>query len=563
MSQPRGSWRETLAWNSKDWLVVAAFTAAINLLMLVPTLYMLQVYDRVLVSGSTLTLLAVSLLALALLGVMAMTDAFRSRLLIGIGRTIDRRLAPAVFQATYRQRLRGEPAAAAQRLGDLTQVRQFLTGQGLLALLDLPWIPIYIGVLFLLHPVLGVTAILFGLLQVAAGWTAGRGTQPHVAAAQEASQRADHLGWQLLRGADIASVMGMTRSGRARWLAQQGQANERDQQMQAHQARWTAIGKWLRYTQQSAALGVGAWLVIRGELSAGAMIAGNVLTTRALAPIDAWSQAWASAMGAAQALERLKALLQESGVPGKAPAIDAATLRRVKAGEPQALVSLDGISVRFPARVSPALDDVTLMLRAGQVTVVQGGSGSGKTTLARVVLGTVDVAAGQVLRAPGVDVTHAEAIGYLPQQIELFEGTVAENIARFEQPDAHEVIAAAQLAGLHDIIQRLPLGYDTPVGAGGQFLSGGQRQRIALARAVYKRPPLVVLDEPNAQLDSAGEAALQQALAQLRGAGCAVLVISHRPAVLSVADQVLKITAGRVTDLRQRASAPAPVALAC
>jgi ATP-binding cassette, subfamily C, bacterial exporter for protease/lipase len=530
--------KQTLMWNRHDWLAVGCFTMVINLLMLTPTVYMLQIYDRVMASGSTLTLLALSLIALFFFGLMVTADWFRSRLLIRIGQAIDRRLAPAVFQATYRQRLQGQAVTAAQRLADLTTVRQFLTGQGLLALMDMPWAPIYLSVLFLLHPVLGGAAILFGLTQFALALASNRHAQQGVAQGHSSGLHADDMAAHLVRNADVISTLGMTPSALRNWSALHAAEHRFDNSALRRQASWGAVGKWLRYTQQSAALGVGAWLVIQGELSPGAMIAANVLTTRTLAPIESWSQTWASALAARAAMHRLKALLN-SAAPESDPAPPASS------GAIATLPQLEQVGVSLAGRDQPLLANITLRCQPGQITVIQGPSGSGKTTLARVLLGIQPPTQGTL---SGVQPTDAQRddVGYLPQSIELFDGSVADNIARFAKPDTAQVIAAAQLAGLHEILQRLPRGYDTPIGAGGQFLSGGQRQRIALARAVYGCPPLLVLDEPNAQLDSAGEAALHTALLRLKALGSCVVVISHRPGVLGIADQILTLDGGRM-----------------
>ncbi len=555
MKTPRTSLlSQTFGWNRADWATVVFFAAVINLMMLAPTLYMLQIYDRVLIGGSGWTLLAVTLITIFLLVVMAVADWFRSRLLIRIGQSIDARVAPAVFQAAYRQRLQGKSGSAGQSLGDLTQVRQFLTGPGLLALLDIPWIPIYIGVLYLLHPLLGLTAFGFGVLQLVTTWLSHRGSQQQVDANQQAVQAADVASAQFLRVADAVSAMGMAGRARRLWQQRHATALSAEETLARQQARWTGWSKWLRYTQQSAALGVGAWLAIRGEITAGAMIAGNVLTTRALAPIDAWAQTWGAALGARKALGRLQALL---GAPRDATATPA-TQTPAPGGD--AVVRLEGVTIAFPNRPHPALENIDLSLMPGQLTLVQGPSASGKTTLARAVLGIAAPTSGHVhwqLRGRSA----SDAIGYLPQSVDLFDGSVAENIARFGAPDTHQVIEAARLVGLHETIQRMPFGYDTPIGAGGQFLSGGQRQRVALARAVYGNPDLLVLDEPNAQLDANGEMALQGALAQMKRRGCALLVISHRPGIQALAESILTLSRGHIVQRAAPRAVPNPQAL--
>lgn len=538
-STPALSWAQVLRWNARDWVVVVGFTLLINLLMLAPTLYMLQIYDRVIVSGSSLTLLAVSLVVLFLFVLTGLSDGFRSRLLIRIGQLMDQRLSPAVFQATLRERLRGEAPDMGPRMADLTRVRQFLTGPGFLALMDLPWIPIYLGVLFLLHPVLGWFAVGFALLQWGMAALTNHRAQQLTDASEKHMRAVDQLTHQFRRLGPVVTIMGMAPAVRQRWAHTQTQARLADEQALSHQARWGAFSKWLRYTQQSASLGLGAWLAIRGEISLGAMIAGNVMATRALAPIDAWAQTRSAALAARDAMARLALLLTPvSAVP--AQEVQAA----VEPGTTD-LIRLNHVDVRVGATGRQVLKGINLAFRAGEITAIQGPSGSGKTTLLKVLLGIQPIAAGQVQRQLN-PTTQGDAVGYLPQAIELFDGTVAQNIARFAQPDSHAVMAAAQLTGLHETLQRLDQGYDTPIGPHGHALSGGQRQRIGLARAVYGQPALVVLDEPNAQLDSAGEAALYQAMRRLRDQGACVVVVSHRPGAAAMADQTIQLDQGAV-----------------
>lgn len=530
--------------------VVGVFSLVANVMMLAPTLYMLQVYDRVLVSQSELTLLALSLITLFFLVLMAVAEWSRSRVLVRLGVRMHQLLAERVFLATFDAHLRRPGAQPGRPLSDLTELRQFLTGSGILAFLDAPWTPLYIGVLFFLHPALGWLAVGFMVLQVAVAFVGHRSAvEPTQALALKQQQSLAQVQAKL-RTAEAVQAMGMLGSLYARW--QQYQAAYLAQHAATHgaQHRITAFSKWLRYVQQSLALGMGAWLVIQGELSAGSMIAGSVLTTRALAPIDLLVSSWRGLLGARQSYQRLSALLSEFDA-------DAATLHKVP---PEGPVRMQQVTASAPGADpadAPILAQIDLSLEPGSITVLMGPSGCGKSTLAKVLLGIWPARQGGVwwgdrpLEAWSPE-ERGPAVGYLPQDVELFEGSMADNIARLGTVDSPQVIAAAQMAGLHETILRFPNGYDTPVGAAGGALSGGQRQRLGLARALYGQPKLVVLDEPNAHLDDAGEAALLQALMQLKARQAAVLLISHRPGVLRVADRVVLMQAGRIVQAGPR-----------
>ena len=537
-----------LRWSAKDWLTIVGFTFLINLLMLTPAFYMLQIYDRVLISGSALTLIAISLVAIFLFWLIAMADWFRSRLLIRVGQLIDLRLAPLVFRAAYADKLSSGSSAVLQRLADLTQIRQFLTGPGFLNLMDMPWIPIYVGVLFLLHPVLGVFAIVVSGIQLLQIYVSQRHVGSVTKTAEKETQAADSLTARLGRGREVVVTMGMRLNVAAKWSELQSVARKSVDVTSRRNTGWTAASKWLRYTQQSAALGLGALLAIRGEISAGAMIAASILTTRALAPLDGWAQAHASAVAAQTALERLRHLIAEfsqwrGGLPTSLGAEGAADTRDI--------IKLSDVSATVKDREKPILSDINLTLRAGEITVVQGASGSGKTSLLRVLLGVQQIAAGQIQMAPHL-IQNPQAIGYLPQSIQLFDGTVAQNIARFAKPVGSSVIAAAQSVGLHEVVQRLEHGYDTHVGPNGQFLSGGQRQRIGLARALYENPAFIVLDEPNSQLESAAEQDLYRALIALRASGACVVLASHRPGAAAIADQTVDMQSGEIVTVTRK-----------
>ena len=525
----------------REFLVVGVFSMVANVLMLSPTLYMLQVYDRVMVSRSELTLLAMSLITLFLFCVMAFAEWMRSRVLVRSGVRLDAMLGTRVFNASFEANLAPSGVSPARSFGDLIQIRQFLTGNGILAFFDTPWTPVYMAVLFILHPMLGWLALFFAAVQGALAWFGHRST---VAPAEEASKASSEASMYLqgkLRNAEVLEPMGMVHNLRPRWAQRHDQAQQLQGRAQALTHRITAWSKFIRYAQQSLALGAGALLVIDGQLSPGGMIAANVLMTRALAPIDMLVGTWRGFIGARGAFGRLEALL--AAHPERDPA-----LSRVA---PQGAITLREVVAVAPGRAEPILKGVNVAVAPGTVTVVLGPSGSGKSTLARCMVGIWPGVSGEVL-LDGLPISGWDRnelgpyLGYLPQDIELFEGSIAENIARFGEVSSEKVIAAARSAGLHEMILRFPKGYDTPIGEAGNLLSGGQRQRIGLARAVYGDPVLVVLDEPNANLDDVGEAALVRTVQELKAKGRTVFLITHRPGIVAVADRLLILRNGMV-----------------
>ncbi len=524
-----------------EFLIVGLFSMLANVLMLSPTLYMLQVYDRVIASQSELTLLAMSLLTLALFGVMAFAEWLRSRVLVRAGVRLDERLGTQVFNASFESHLSQSGSSPARAFGDLIQVRQFLTGNGIFAFFDAPWAPIYMAVLFMLHPWLGVLGLLFAAIQVLLAWVGHRHTLAPSEAAVAANSDAGNFLQSKLRNAEVIESMGMLGNLRQRWAQRHADALTQGTAAQALTQRVVAWSKFIRYSQQSLALGAGALLVIDGQLSPGGMIAANVLMNRALGPIDMIVSGWRGFIGAAAAFGRLEKLLL--GFPQRDPA-----LTRVA---PTGQLEVRDVVASAAGRSTPILKNISLSLAAGTVLVVLGPSGSGKSTLARVLMGIWPELTGEVV-LDGLPLSSWDRseigphLGYLPQDIELFEGTLAENIARFGKVDSAMVIEAARCAGLHDMILRFPKGYDTPIGEAGALLSGGQRQRIGLARAIYGNPALIVLDEPNANLDEAGEAALVQTVQTMKAKGRTVVLITHRPGILAVADRVLLLIDGRV-----------------
>ncbi len=545
MNQPgffqRSELRAALWAFRREFLIVGIFSMVANVLMLVPTIYMLQVYDRVLSSASELTLLAVSLLTLFLLAVMGFSEWMRSRVLVAAGLRLDELLGTRVFNASFESYL-GQPTKNPSRaFNDLIEIRQFLTGVGIFALFDVPWAPVYIVVTWLMHPLLGIMCLVFAVFQGALAWFGHRYTVAPAEAARQASGEAHAYLQSKLRNAEVLESMGMVPNLQQRWEQEHRDYLRKSSFAQSLTHRVTAWSKFLRYTQQSLALGAGGLLVIEGQLTPGAMIASNILMSRALAPIDLVVNTWRSFISARGAFGRLERLLQE--FPEQDPA-----LTRVA---PTGTLTLAGVVASATGREEPILKGIDLQVPAGTVVAVLGPSGSGKSTLARVIVGIWPEVSGEVL-LDGLPITGwnrfelGPHLGYLPQDVELFEGTIAENIARFTKLQPEKIIEAARAAGLHEMILRFPKGYDSPIGEAGNLLSGGQRQRIGLARAVYGHPSLVVLDEPNANLDDAGEMALVKTVQELKAMGRTVILITHRPSAVAAADRVVVLRDGRI-----------------
>ena len=524
-----------------EFMVAGLFSMVANLLMLTPTIYMLQVYDRVMVSQNTGTLVVMSLITLFLFGGLTFSEWSRSKLLVRSGVRLDEVLSKRLFHASYEAHLNPHVTNPSGAFNDLTQLRQFLTGNGIFAFFDAPWAPIYIAVLFMLHPWLGIMAIFFGAVQSVLAWWGNNATKPTQADASKSQLEVNGYLQSKFRNAEVLEAMGMVPYLFRRWSEKNARALGQGMNAQAVSGRVVAWSKFVRYTQQSLALGGGALLVIQGELSPGAMIAANVLMTRALAPIDLMVSTWSGFLSAKEAFIRLRALLEAHPMRHL----------KLKGIEPKGDLVLSDVVASAPGRSTPIIKAVSAIMPAGTVTVVLGASGSGKSTLARVILGIWPASSGSVMldgQAVGSwdRMELGPHIGYLPQDIELFDGSIAENIARAGRVDSEKVIAAAEASGLHTMILRFPKGYDTPMGEAGSLLSGGQRQRIGLARALYGDPALVVLDEPNANLDDEGEAALVRAVNGLKAKRKTVVLISHRPGIISVADRLLILHEGTV-----------------
>jgi ATP-binding cassette subfamily C exporter for protease/lipase len=520
---------------------IGVFSMAINLLMLVPSIYMLQVYDSVLSSRNLTTLAMLSLITLMFYALISGLEWVRSQVLIRVGAQIDALMSERIYTAAFEQNLKKNNFQAGQALTDLTTLRQFVTGQGLFALFDAPWFPIYLAVNFLFDFWLGMFSLIGTAVLIALAWANDRVSSKPLSEASQLAVASGAMATNNLRNAEVIESMGMLPNLRARWhqlhqqfLAQQAIASDKASVV-------TAVTKLFRLTLQSYILGLGAWLVIEGRLTPGMMIAGSILMGRALSPVEQLIAVWKQVAGVKTAWQRLDQLLQQNPVRKTGMPLPA----------PTGQLSIENVTAAPPGGQVAVLKNVQLSLAAGEVLAIIGPSASGKSSLARLMVGIWPAQVGKV-RLDGADLYQwnkdalGQHLGYLPQDIELFAGTVAENIARFGEVDADKVIAAAQLAGVHEMVLRLPKGYDTPIGEGGAGLSGGQQQRIGLARALYGQPALIVLDEPNSNLDDAGEAALIQAIRELKAMRRSVVLITHRMPILTISDKLLVLNEGAV-----------------
>lgn len=523
---------------------IAVFSGVINLLTLSGSLYMLQVYDRVIPSRSVATLLGLSLIVLFAYLLQGYFDALRMRMLTRVGALFDAGLQEPIHLALASLPLRGASSTLVQQpLRDLDQIRVFLSGMGPTAFLDMPWIPIFLIALFLFHPVIGIAATLGAAAIVAMTMAAERRSAGPANVAMQGAIERQTLADATRQNADVVRALGMTGRFTARWAgANERFLRENVRAMEIH-ANLGAAAKVLRYVLQSAMLGIGAYLVVIEQASGGIMIASSIMMGRALAPIEVALSTWKQLVAARQGIVRLREILKVAAVSGKPGVV----LPR-----PRRELSVQNLTVAPPGSGRAIVNNATFTLTAGTGLALLGPSASGKSTLTKALVGVWPAARGVVrLDGAALDQWHHDELGrylgYLPQHVALFDGTVAENIARFDDAASSQAILdAAQTAGVHDMILRLPNGYDTRTGESGMALSAGQRQRIGLARAVFGNPFLVVLDEPNANLDSEGEAALTQAIAKLRAAGRIVIVVSHRPSALVALNMAMVLYEGRI-----------------
>ncbi len=532
--------RDALGAVKQHFIYAGLFSAAVNILLLVPIMYMMLVYDRVMASSSMSTLGMLSLLMVALIFAMGGFEWVRSYILVAASNKLESTLRERVFNATFKMALQSSGAKnSTQPINDLSGLRQFLTGNGIFAFFDAPWFPIYLAVMFMFHFWFGITAIFAGIVMVALAYTNEVITTKRL---KDANTEANYANGQLigsLRNAEVIEAMGMTSSIRSKMQSRNDRVLMLQTDASKHAGAISAFSKTFRMVIQSLILGLGALLALKQEVSPGTMVAGSLLLGRALAPIDMLVGTWKGFSVARAQYERLCALLDQ--MPPEQ--------EHMKLPAPLGNLSLEQVFVTPPGAKAPVLKGISLQLNAGDVLGVIGPSASGKSTLARAILGIWPTVSGKV-RIDGADIWSWDRtdigpyLGYLPQDIELFDGTISDNICRFGEVDADKIVEAAKLAGVHELILRQPDGYDTVIGGSGGVLSGGQRQRIGLARAIYGSPRLLVLDEPNSNLDDQGEKELVAAMQRIKQQGCTIIVISHRTMILMAVDKILVLKDG-------------------
>ncbi|MHA6685986.1 type I secretion system permease/ATPase [Mesorhizobium sp. A556] len=518
------------------------FSSAINLLVFVSPLYMLQVYDRVLHSRSEMTLAMVTVIALAMLAIYGVLEWLRSRILVRSGMRFDDMVAKGLFNRVVTNTLMQPQARSEFALSDIDRLREFFTGSGLIALCDVPWMPIMLAVCFLFHPLIGWVALIGAVIIFMLAIANELMTKKALMAANNHSQSAQHFATSTLQNVEVIRALGMETSLRQRWhgmhvkmLEQQAIASDKAGALQS-------ISKFVRMSLQTLVLGTGAYLALRGIISPGAMIACSIISGRALQPVDQVVSQWKQFVSARQAYKRLSKLFRET--PGE--------IARTELPAPTGVLTVEQVTILAPGSKTPLLQNVSFDIQPGEAVAVVGPSGAGKSSLVRALVGVWQPFSGAV-RLDGADLQHWNKddlgvhIGYLPQTIELFSGTIAENISRFrDDASSEQIIKAATRAHVHQMIQNLPEGYDTEIGSGGRGLSGGQRQRIGLARALFGEPSLIILDEPNANLDSEGEEALFRAIHELKAERKSIVFVSHKMSLVALSEKALLLTDGRV-----------------
>ena len=519
---------------------LALFSGVINILMLAPSIYMLQVFDRVLTSRNETTLLMLSLIILGVFLLSGTLEWIRGQVMVRLSAGFDARLGERAFTAAFERNLRERSANPSQVLSDLSTLRQFITGPGVIAFFDAPWLPIYLVACFLFHFWLGVFALVGSLLLVGLAIWNEYATRWYMAEANQLSISTASYINNTLHNAEVIHALGMLNVLRGRWADLQHRVLAAQAVASGRSLGISGVTRFIRISWQSLSLGLGAYLVLENQISSGGMIAVSILLGRAMAPVELAIGSWKQLDGAKNSYRRLNDLLV--AYP--------AHRQRMALPPPTGAIRLDNLVVVPPGAKTPAVNGVNLALNKGEVIAVIGPSASGKSSLVRALVGIWPATHGSV-RFDEADVaqwSRAElgpCLGYLPQDIELFDGTVAENIARFGDVDAGKVIDAARLAGIHEMVLHFPQGYETLLGTGAFKLSGGQKQRIGLARALYGRPSVVALDEPNSNLDEAGEQALLVAIKSLKELGSTIVLVTHRSNVLAVVDKMLLLKDGK------------------
>jgi ATP-binding cassette, subfamily C, type I secretion system permease/ATPase len=538
-AQQPATLREALAACRQGFVALFVFSMTINLLLLVSPIYMMQLYDRVLSSQSMDTLVLLTMIAMFGFAVLGGLELVRGRLMVRVSSWLDRRLGGPVLASSIVGALRQGKDRTAQSLRDLSTFRTFLTGPNLFPVLDAPWAPVFLAVIFLLSPLLGFLATGGAAILFALGILNEKVTRQPLSEANKAVMAAQYQADASVRNADVIEAMGMMPNLIERWERRSGEAVRLQALAGDRGAMITSLSKFVRVAIQSLILGAGAYLVIQHEATGGVMIGASIILGRALAPVEQMIAGWRNLMAARAAFQRVKAAL--AALPARNT--------RTQLPAPKGHVSLEGVVFQPPGTKEPVIKGVSFDLEPGQALALIGPSAAGKTSLVRLIVGNWVPQRGSV-RLDGAELQTWDAdalgphIGYLPQDVELFSGTVRDNIARMGEGSDALVIEAAQRAQAHEMILELPNGYDTEIGDGGAFLSGGQRQRIGLARALYGNPKLIVLDEPNASLDSAAENRLMQTLFQLKQQKTTIILITHRLSLVAVADKVLLMKSG-------------------
>ncbi|WP_426143391.1 type I secretion system permease/ATPase [Pseudomonas sp. DWP3-1-2] len=526
-----------------SFISVGFFSLFVNALMLVPTFYMIQVSGRVVPSSSTSTLIMLTLIMTILMLTLGSLEWVRSRIMVRISNRLDAMLSRDVYRASFKKALSsGGMDASAQSLNDLTSLRQFLTGNGLFAFFDAPWLPIYTAVMFLFHPWFGWMTVGSACVLVALAFLNNRYTSKALTEANQQSVIATLQTSKNLRNAEVIESMGMLNTLMARWAVRQRRVLVLQSQASDKSGIITSISKTFRNWAQSIMLALGAYLVITHEINPGLLMAGSLLLGRALSPIDQMIGSWKGFVAARVQYGRLNETLEKLN----------AEPQRMSLPDPEGHIQVENLVIAPPGAKAAVIRNMSFVAPAGSIVGIVGPSAAGKSTLARALLGIWPPQHGTV-RLDGADIAAWDKqklgphLGYLPQDIELFEGTISDNVARFGKVDPEKVVLAARVAGVHEMILQLPDGYDTVIGSEGINLSGGQRQRIGLARAIYGSPRLIVLDEPNSNLDDVGEKALAVALQKIKETGATVFIISHRPSILSRLDRIMVMANGNIT----------------
>jgi PrtD family type I secretion system ABC transporter len=530
-----------LARSRRALIAVALFSAGVNILVLTGTIYMMQIFDRVLTGQSGATLFYLTLLAFFLLSIYGLLELVRSRILVRLGSWLESFLSPVILS-------RGLEGCIAENknnddgLRNLANLRQFISGPGLIALLDAPWAPVYIMISFMLHPLVGWITLLAAIILFSTALISNLMTARDLAAAQEKAGDNHQLLRTAFRNAQTIDGLGMLPAIVRRWYC--GNSTVLSAQERAHDRMGSigAVTKFFRNALQILILATGAWLVLNHEMSAGAMTAASIILARALAPVESAVASWRSILGALESWKKLGLSLQREKLH----------VGSMSLPEPKGAIGIENVSYILPGASRPTLLDIDLEAQPGEALAIIGPSGAGKSTLARLIVGLARPNRGSV-RIDGADIFNQDRnllgpyIGFLPQEVELFPGSIRENIARMQDDaDQTKVLEAARISGVHELILRLPQGYDTQIIAGGSNLSGGQRQRIGLARAVFGKPKLLVLDEPDSNLDTQGDQALNEAILIMKGLGTTIILVAHRPSLMRHVDRIAVLDEGRL-----------------